>query len=74
MSPSSSTSSLDYRMNKKSKRSQRFPEAVSVYLPSGTKKRLDDLPAEHGITPSTLMRLAILERLEKAEKGERVIG
>ena len=36
-------------MKEKSKRPQRFPEAVSVYLPRGTKERLENLPAEHGI-------------------------
>ena len=61
-------------MNEKSKRPQRFPEAVSVYLPRGTKERLGNLPAEHGITPSALMRLAILQRLKQVEKDGRVVG
>ena len=45
----------------------RFPETVIVRLPSGSKARLDALPPEIGLSPSTVMRLAILDRLAEIE-------
>ena len=48
----------------------RFPEAVIVRLPSGSKARLDALPPGIGISPSTVVRLAILDRLAELERKE----
>lgn len=48
----------------------RFPETVIVRLPSGSKARLNALPPDIGLSPSTVMRLAILDRLAEIERRE----
>ena len=48
----------------------RFPETVIVRLPSGSKARLDALPPEIGLSPSTVMRLAILDKLDRLERRD----
>ncbi len=48
----------------------RFPESVIVRLPSGSKARLEALPPDIGLSPATVMRLAILDRLAELERRE----
>lgn len=45
----------------------RFKEATSVYLPSGTRRRIREVIEGRGETPATFMRVAILNRLRKEE-------
>ena len=46
----------------------RFPEIVTVRLPRGSKRRLQALPPELGMSPSAVTRLAILDRLAELER------
>ena len=45
-----------------------YPESASVYLPKGTKARLEAEAVERGMTVSTLLRIAVLDRLRNAQK------
>ena len=49
----------------------RFPERVVVRLPEGSKERLNALPPAIGLSPSTVLRLAILDRLDQLERREQ---
>lgn len=46
----------------------RFPETVVVRLPEGSRKRLNALPPAIGLSPSAVLRLAILDRLDQLER------
>ena len=41
-----------------------YPESAAVYLPRGTKDRLHAVAIQHGMTASTFMRIAVLDRLK----------
>ena len=49
-----------------------YPESASVYLPKGTKNRLQAVALDCGMTVSTFLRIAVLDRLKNVQKqGER---
>ena len=45
-----------------------YPESAAVYLPLGTKGRLHAVAVQHGMTASTFMRVAVLDRLKGVDK------
>ena len=46
-----------------------FPESASVYLPKGTKARLETAAVERGMTVSTFLRIAVLDLLRNVQKA-----
>ena len=48
-----------------------YPESVSVYLPKGTKARLEAEAAERGMTVSTFLRIAVLDLLRNAKTAQK---
>lgn len=47
-----------------------YPESAAVYLPRGTKERLQAVAIQRGMTASTFMRVAVLDRLNQADDVE----
>ena len=47
-----------------------FPEASAIYLPAGTRERLDTIAQSTGMNAGTFMRVAVLDRLKEAEQRE----
>ena len=47
------------------------PERTAVYLPKGTKARIQAATEDHSITESTFVRIAVLERLKQLEREQQ---
>ena len=52
-----------------------YPESASVYLPKGTKTRLQVAALDCGMTVSTFLRIAVLDWLKKkpGKRGQRAV-
>ena len=48
---------------------EKYPDAVSVYLPRGTKAQIQQLADAKGVSASTFLRMELLSTLRQHKRG-----